>query len=190
MDSSDTPRTDGISASQETESSQVQQSRSRAKTDPAWVHGLELEALVDGKKKWIRCMYCNELFKGGGIHRLKMHLAGIKGDVKGCPKVSAEVRYEMEQSVELFAGKKRKADEETARVRVDAGDDCVEVSPQEVAANTRASRSKKGKAAATSSKSTTNRPADRFFFYLEGNQVINKQLRACCNLKNNLKGSI
>lgn len=110
MDSSDTPRTDGISASQETESSQVQQSRSRAKTDPAWVHGLELEALVDGKKKkWIRCMYCNELFKGGGIHRLKLHLAGIKGDVKGCPKVSAEVRYEMEQSVELFAGKKRPA---------------------------------------------------------------------------------
>jgi hypothetical protein len=43
------------------------------------------------------------------------------------------------------------------------GDDCVEVSPQEVAAATRATRAKKGKGAAALSNATTNRPADRFF---------------------------
>lgn len=152
MDSSETPLNDGTSV--ETQSSHVQQSRQRGKTDPAWAYGLEMEVIDEGKKKkWIRCMYCDELFKGGGIHRLKLHLAGEKGDVKTCNKVSAEVRYEMQQSMANFAGMKRKADEDSARVRGGTGD-----SPEEVAAAARATRAKKGKFIAAS-----NRPADRFF---------------------------
>jgi hypothetical protein len=77
-----------------------------------------MEVAEDGKnKKWIKCLLCNEVMKGGGIHRLKLHLAGIVGSVRACRNVSAEVRYQMEQSIEAFEGKKRKADEATGRVQ-------------------------------------------------------------------------
>ncbi|KAM0837483.1 hypothetical protein ACQ4PT_061605 [Festuca glaucescens] len=109
MDSSETPAdgTGTSTASLETQSSQVRtvhvQQRCRNKTDPAWAHGVEIEIEENGKvKKWIRCMYCNEVLKGGGIHRLKLHLAGEKGEVKQCTHVSVEVRHEMQQSVENF----------------------------------------------------------------------------------------
>lgn len=169
MDSSETPRADGASGSLEDQSSQAQtaqqNTRVRAKSDPAWAYGLEMEVVEDGKKKkWIKCLLCNEVLKGGGIHRLKLHLAGITGSVKGCRNVTAEVRYEMQQSMETFAGKRRKSEEVSARARGDAdGDDCVEVSPEQVAANTRVARAKKGKAAGASRSATTNRAADRFF---------------------------
>ena len=42
--------------------------------DPAWAHA----DVVEGE------MYCKKLIKGGGIFRLKQHLASIKGQVKAC----------------------------------------------------------------------------------------------------------
>ena len=45
--------------------------------DPAWAHA----DVVDGV---MYCKYCKKLIKGGGIYRLKQHLAAIKGQVKAC----------------------------------------------------------------------------------------------------------
>jgi hypothetical protein len=115
------------------------------------------------------CMYCNEVLKGGGIHRLKLHLTGEKGEVKQCTHVSAEVRHEMQRSVENFNEKKRKADEDTARVR---GGDDREGTPQQVAAATRAIRGKRGNLLHQARQQQTRELTDSF--YLEDNQVINK----------------
>ena len=43
--------------------------------DSAWAHA----DVVDGV---MYCKYCKKLIKGGGIYRLKQHLAAIKGHVK------------------------------------------------------------------------------------------------------------
>jgi BED zinc finger len=56
--------------------------------DPAWAHGEKLE----GARTHWKCKYCNKLFKGGGISRLKMHIAGLVGDVVSCPAVPQEIR--------------------------------------------------------------------------------------------------
>ncbi|KAF1859620.1 hypothetical protein Lal_00010204 [Lupinus albus] len=61
----------------------------RAKSDPTWDH-CQLVQDVDGKKS-IKCLYCSKCYKGGGIHRIKQHLAGEKGDVLPCLSVPVEV---------------------------------------------------------------------------------------------------
>ena len=38
------------------------------------------------------CVYSRQTYKGGGINRMKKHLAGIKGDIGSCKKVSHDVR--------------------------------------------------------------------------------------------------
>ena len=68
--------------------------------------------MVDGNsKKNLVCKYCEKLFKGGGITRVKQYLAYIKGDTEMCKKVPPEVSYEMKQHIEGFAAKKRKIQE-------------------------------------------------------------------------------
>ncbi|MQL71368.1 hypothetical protein Taro_003685 [Colocasia esculenta] len=57
--------------------------------DPAWAHGI----VVDMARRKVQCKYCNRVLSGG-IFRLKQHLAGIKGEVAPCSKVSAEVRIQ------------------------------------------------------------------------------------------------
>ncbi|KAF1858712.1 hypothetical protein Lal_00044745 [Lupinus albus] len=46
----------------------------RAKSEPTWDH-CQLVQDVDGNKS-IKCLYCSKCYKGGGIHRIKQHLAG------------------------------------------------------------------------------------------------------------------
>ena len=48
----------------------------RAK-DVAWAH----VETVDGE---VFCKYCNEHIRGEGIHRVKQHLVGIRGQVLPC----------------------------------------------------------------------------------------------------------
>jgi len=81
----------------------------RSKSDPAWAH---CRFSDDSSKKHLVCMYCNKVFKGGGISRFKQHLAGIKGDVEPCKKVSDDIRFQMRSNVNEFNQRKRKAQEE------------------------------------------------------------------------------
>ena len=65
--------------------------------DPTWAHG---QVIVGAKNSCI-CVYCSKRINGGGITRLKQHLAGIKGQVEACKKVPADVnpRYPLPRVV-------------------------------------------------------------------------------------------
>ncbi|KAK8620920.1 hypothetical protein V6N13_067377 [Hibiscus sabdariffa] len=75
------------------------------KHDPAWKH---CQMFKDGEKVQLRCIYCGKIFKGGGIHRIKEHLAGHKGNAATCLHVLSDVRVFMKESLDGVVVKKRK----------------------------------------------------------------------------------
>uniref|UniRef100_A0A2N9IKD5 BED-type domain-containing protein n=1 Tax=Fagus sylvatica TaxID=28930 RepID=A0A2N9IKD5_FAGSY len=82
--------------------------------DPAWAHA---RVVPEARNNTI-CLYCNKLIKGGGITRLKYHLAGIRGQVEPCKSAPDDVKWQMKQLVEdLNKSKqtKRKINAEIAR---------------------------------------------------------------------------
>ncbi|GFY88829.1 hypothetical protein Acr_06g0007690 [Actinidia rufa] len=81
----------------------------RGKTDPAWEHVTEGRA-HDGKKTFT-CLYCGKITKGGGINRMKQHLAGKSGEVRPCKKVPADIRFRMEECLKAIREKKRPSEE-------------------------------------------------------------------------------
>ncbi|MCI07101.1 putative HAT and BED zinc finger domain-containing protein, partial [Trifolium medium] len=60
--------------------------------------------------KSIVCMYCNKNFGGGGIHRVKQHLAGVHGDTEICKDVPAEVRFLVKQNYDEQSKKRKTSD--------------------------------------------------------------------------------
>ena len=82
--------------------------------DPAWAHA---RVVPEARNNTI-CLYCNKLIKGGGITRLKYHLAGIRGQVEPCKSAPDDVKWQMKQLLEdLNKSKqtKRKINAEIAR---------------------------------------------------------------------------
>ncbi|GKU94386.1 hypothetical protein SLEP1_g7887 [Rubroshorea leprosula] len=77
-----------------------------SKTDDlAWAHCL----IVPGRRNQTKCLYCDKLILGGGKTRLKEHLAGIKGNVGACKKLSADVKWQMQQLLsEIRKGKEKR----------------------------------------------------------------------------------
>jgi hypothetical protein len=63
--------------------------------DPGWKHGIS----IDGGIQNITWKYCEKVIRGGGIYRLKHHLAGSQKDVKPCRAVPEDVQKEMFQLV-------------------------------------------------------------------------------------------
>ncbi|XP_020963524.1 uncharacterized protein LOC110265094 [Arachis ipaensis] len=55
-----------------------------------------------------------QLIRGGGIDRVKHHLAEKGGDIEACRKVPAAVRHQFSQNIEDLRTKKRKTQEEYA----------------------------------------------------------------------------
>ncbi|KAL4299217.1 hypothetical protein AHAS_Ahas17G0078800 [Arachis hypogaea] len=84
---------------------------SRGKTDPAWGH---CKQVLDKGKTALLCIYCEKLIRGGGINRVKHHLAGKGGYIEACRKVPAVVRHQFNQNIEDLRTKKRKTQEEYA----------------------------------------------------------------------------
>ncbi|XP_075658858.1 uncharacterized protein LOC142628698 [Castanea sativa] len=74
--------------------------------DPAWAYG---RAVPDVKNN-TQCIFCSKMIRGGGggITRLKYHLAGIKGDVEVYRKVSEDVKWQMKQLLEDLKKSKKK----------------------------------------------------------------------------------
>ncbi|KAG5241726.1 zinc finger protein [Salix suchowensis] len=72
--------------------------------DPAWAHG----QVVAGSKNASICIHCNKRINGGGVTRLKYHLAGIKGQVEPCKKVPPDVKWQMKQLLEDMTTEKEK----------------------------------------------------------------------------------
>lgn len=81
--------------------------------DPAWSHG----KVVLGAKNSTICLHCNKKIGGGGITRLKYHLAGIKGQVEACKKVPHDVKWQMKQLIVDL----EKNDERRKRTRHEIG---------------------------------------------------------------------
>ena len=81
----------------------------RSKTDPAWEHVFE-ERYENGRKTLI-CLYCKKIAKGGGIHRMKQHLARVKEDIGSCKSVPFDVRFRMENSLHEFVNSKKATQE-------------------------------------------------------------------------------
>ncbi|KAL3838432.1 hypothetical protein ACJIZ3_023023 [Penstemon smallii] len=75
------------------------------KHDPAWKH---CQMFKNGDRVQLKCIYCGKIFKGGGIHRIKEHLAGQKGNAATCLRVQPDVRLQMLESLNGVAAKKRK----------------------------------------------------------------------------------
>ncbi|KAF3970753.1 hypothetical protein CMV_005578 [Castanea mollissima] len=75
------------------------------KQDPAWKH---CRLFKNGDRSQLKCIYCNKLFRGGGIHRIKEHLAGQKGNASACLRVPPDVRVSMQQSLDGAVVKKRR----------------------------------------------------------------------------------
>ena len=66
--------------------------------DPAWVHADVIEGLM-------YCKYCHKKIKGGGIFKLKQHLAGIRGQSTSCDApldVIGHIREEMLKVLQQF----------------------------------------------------------------------------------------
>ncbi|KAK9283027.1 hypothetical protein L1049_011255 [Liquidambar formosana] len=75
------------------------------KHDPAWKH---CQLFKNGDRVQLKCIYCSKMFKGGGIHRIKEHLAGQKGNASTCHRTPSDVRLLMQQSLDGVVVKKRK----------------------------------------------------------------------------------
>lgn len=62
-------------------------------TDPGWAHGV----MVNGGRQKIKCKYCHKVILGGGISRLKQHLAGERGNVTACEEVPEGIKVQFQQ---------------------------------------------------------------------------------------------
>ena len=81
--------------------------------DPAWAHG----KVVRGARNSSICVHCNKRINVGGITHLKYHLAGIKGQIEPCKKVTPDVKWQMKQLIEDLTMEKEKR----KRLRADIG---------------------------------------------------------------------
>ncbi|KAH0851685.1 hypothetical protein HID58_094545 [Brassica napus] len=75
------------------------------KQDSAWKH---CEVYKYGDRVQMRCLYCKKMFKGGGITRVKEHLAGKKGQGTICDQVPEEVRLFLQQCIDGTVRRQRK----------------------------------------------------------------------------------
>lgn len=88
------------------EASNGSERRTKQKRDPAWNY---CEMYKNGDKVELKCAFCGKIFKGGGIHRVKEHLAGAKGDGGSpCLAVDPDVRRAMQENLSGVVGKRRK----------------------------------------------------------------------------------
>ena len=88
------------------DSSSISQSI-RSKTNPTWEHVYE-EMCSNGRKALI-CLYCKKVIKFGGIHRMKLHLTRVKGDIGPSKLVPPDVKYRMENSLKEVVKSKKSA---------------------------------------------------------------------------------
>ncbi|OVA07174.1 zinc finger protein [Macleaya cordata] len=77
-------------------------------TDPGWAHGM----MVDGDRQKIKCRYCHKVILGGGISRLKQHLAGERGNIAPCENVPEDVRAQMQHHLGFKVSERLKKQKE------------------------------------------------------------------------------
>ncbi|XP_031256661.1 uncharacterized protein LOC116114661 [Pistacia vera] len=80
-----------------TSSSRSSSQSSRGMTDITWTH--VIDGVNPNGRKTLKCLHRGKVTRGGGIFRMKQHLAGTKGDVGACLKVPFDVQYLMRESL-------------------------------------------------------------------------------------------
>lgn len=85
----------------------------RRATDLGWDHGL----MVNGDRQKIECKYCHKVILGGGISRLKQHLAGERGNIIPCENVPEDVKIQMQQHLGFKVMQRQKKHKESEKVR-------------------------------------------------------------------------
>ncbi|RYQ89179.1 hypothetical protein Ahy_B09g095962 isoform B [Arachis hypogaea] len=81
-----------------------QTASSRGKSDPAWEY-FTVKYDKNNKAQYT-CIFCLNTYNGGGIYRMKYHLAKIPGQIKVCSKVTEEVELQFKRI--LMENKKNK----------------------------------------------------------------------------------
>ena len=81
----------------------------RSKIDLAWEDVSE-ERYTNGRKALI-FLYCKKIAKGGGIHKMKQYLAGVKEDIGPCKSVPLDVRFQMKNYLQKFVNSKKRTQE-------------------------------------------------------------------------------
>ncbi|KAG8045036.1 hypothetical protein GUJ93_ZPchr0008g11792 [Zizania palustris] len=71
--------------------------------DIGWKYGI----MIDENRQHWKCMYCHMTRRGGGVSRLKRHLAGDL-DVKVCPKVPADVSEKIREHMREKRARRKK----------------------------------------------------------------------------------
>ncbi|KAI3833844.1 hypothetical protein MKX03_002184, partial [Papaver bracteatum] len=84
----------------------------RGKTDIAWKYARKEKYPMTKKRISITCVICLKKIMGGGINRLKKHLAGQRGEIAPCKRVSPDIRYQMLESLKETSTKKRQREVE------------------------------------------------------------------------------
>ncbi|KAK1403892.1 hypothetical protein POM88_003497 [Heracleum sosnowskyi] len=100
----------------------------RKSNDVGWDYG---ELTVPKNNDKVKCNLCNKAFSGG-INRLKQHIAGIRGNVKPCPKSTpldkSKCLQALEETKKRRHDKKERIEEVMDEVAISKdGDDVVEL---------------------------------------------------------------
>ncbi|KAG6493156.1 hypothetical protein ZIOFF_048133 [Zingiber officinale] len=108
--SSSTGSNANSSAGPFTSEESTSQSHRRQKADIAWAH--VSEGVNAQGRKTMTCIYYHKTFAGGGIFRMKQHLAGTRGSIVSCGKVPPKVRHVISVTLtDIFEKKKEKKGE-------------------------------------------------------------------------------
>ncbi|XP_028797889.1 uncharacterized protein LOC114753361 [Neltuma alba] len=114
-----TPNTQSSTSNTKTSNPPTPISSLRAKTDPAWAH---VAYKKEETQNVYTCLFCGNSYRGGGINRMKQHLAGITGQISSCKKASHDVRHRMIESLKECSKKKviENIEEEIEDIHVDS----------------------------------------------------------------------
>ncbi|XP_020684054.1 uncharacterized protein LOC110100747 [Dendrobium catenatum] len=82
----------------------------REKVDITWNHFSEIKR-AEGKRQF-KCLHCGIVYKGGGINRMKQHLARVKGNIAACKNVPHDVRFQMQENLKDISKRKQQVQEE------------------------------------------------------------------------------
>ncbi|XP_020268882.1 uncharacterized protein LOC109844304 isoform X2 [Asparagus officinalis] len=73
--------------------------------------------MVNGDRQKIKCRYCSKVILGGGISRLKQHLAGERGNIAPCEKVPDDVKSQIQQHMGFKVLEKLKRQKESESLK-------------------------------------------------------------------------
>ncbi|XP_070682491.1 uncharacterized protein [Malus domestica] len=94
-------------------SSQSENVLKRSSEDVGWEYGILANPTNTDK---VKCKLCNKIISGG-VHRLKQHVANIRGNVAACTQSSDEDKAKCRAALEEAKNKKKQRDKHNVEVR-------------------------------------------------------------------------